>query len=92
MTVGGMNFTQGRGDHFDMRMFFGHIIHHAEKCGWIQFGRRFSRRSWNPETELQIFFVPDQHIHILDNLIEHRHGTVMASNNIPKLSPIIQIE
>ena len=92
VAIGGVNFPQGGGDDSDMGMFLRHAAHHAEKRCRVQAVGRLNLRPRNIKAKLQILLVSDEHVHMLDNAVEHLFGAVVPAGAVPEFGAVIQVE
>src|SRR5205085_10834496 len=79
----------------DLRVLLDDAINHPEECARIEFGLRGLRINFRPrdaQAFLQILFVPDQHVYILDNAPDDGDGAMLAAGNLPELLTKVQIE
>ena len=45
-----------------------------------------------PKPHLQILFVAHQHVHVLHDAPDHRHGALVAAGDVPELRAVVQVE
>ena len=69
MAIGGVHLAQGSGHDLHVRQLLHHVVHHAEEHAGIEFRFRRHFGAGNAEPFLQILFIADQHVDILDNAV-----------------------
>ena len=87
-----MNLAQRGGDDFDLRMLLGDVGHHADEGAGIELALGGNFRTGDAKAELQVFFVADEHIHVLDDAVQDGHGAVVTAGDVPELGAVIQVE
>src|ERR1017187_1390631 len=92
MAVGGVHLAQGSCDHLHMRMLLDHVVDHAEEHARIQLrlGRNF--RPGDSQTLLQVFFVADEDVNVLNDGADDLHGPLVTTGDLPKLLAEVQIK
>src|SRR5688572_15124481 len=87
-----MYFAKSCGYDLDSRVFFDHIIDHAEEGAGIELRLRRDLWATNSESHLQVFFVADQDIDVFHDAVNDRQRALMTAPDIPELGAVIQIE
>src|SRR4051794_29833946 len=73
-------------------MALDNAVDHSEKRARVELGFRGDFRAGDAESLLQILFVADEHVDVLDDTSDHRYRAIGPSGNIPQLLAEIQIE
>ncbi|MFT3961480.1 hypothetical protein [Propionivibrio sp.] len=87
-----MHVAQGRRHDLDLRMLLDDAVDHAEKGARIELGFRGHLRPGDAQAFLQVLLVADQHVDVLENPVEHRHGPRLPAGHVPQLGPVVQVE
>ena len=90
--VGRVHLAQRRGDDLDLRMHLDHLVDHAEEGRRVELRCRRHVRPRDAEALLQVLFVADQHVDVLDDA---RHGldrAPLAARNLPELLAEVEVE
>src|SRR5271165_6044984 len=73
-------------------MFVPHLAHHREECARVQLRSTPGLGTRDSEPFLQVFFIADQHVHILYDAIDDLYRLRIAAPKVPKLLAIVQVK
>ena len=85
MPVGGVHFAKRRGDDLDLRILLDYVVDHAEERARIELRFGGDLRTGDAESLLQVLFVADQHVDVLDDAADHRQRAFLAAPDVPEL-------
>ncbi len=92
MVIGGMHLTQGGGNHLDLRIFTDDLVDHPEECARIELGFGGDLGTGDAEPHLQVFLIPDQHVHVLHDAADDRLGAFRSAPDVPQFGAVVQVE
>src|ERR1700680_604282 len=67
-------------------------IDHPKKSAWIELGLGCHLRTGDPEALLQVLFIADDDIDILDDPPNDLYRAIGPAGNIPELLPEVEVE
>ena len=87
-----VHLTQRRRDDLDVRVLRRHVADHREERTRVELVRGRHLWSGNAESELQVFLVADEHVHVLDDALDHGLRLRAAAPDVPELRAIVEVE
>ena len=85
VAVGGVDFPQGGGDEFHVRVLIDHAVDELEERVGIELGLMgFDIDPGDAEALLQVFLVADEGIDIADDLLDHLHPRAPPRRRRPR--------
>src|ERR1035438_6430888 len=73
-------------------MLFHDLVDHFEEDTRVEFGPGCNLGSCNSQSLLQVLFIANQNIHVLDDTSNHVDCVLIASGDIPELLTEVQVE
>ena len=87
-----MDLAQRRCNDLDLRMPRHHLIDHRQEDARIQLRAGSDLRAGEAEALLQVLFVADQHVDVLDDRAQHLMRALHPADRLPKLLAVVQVE